>query len=538
MQSTKFGIKQNISVVLFVVFLLGSVNFATAQKVILQSTIITDTSIGLTWEKIPKATGYNVSKYCWPDRGFSEVSKKTLCETIHVSENHYNATSLIQNRYYEFVVTAIINGNEAPESKSKEYRVATKNGPVINNVLPSSADRELKMPFSDMALSMEYKGIVLTDPNYYYWCISPIEGDDGKIHLFTCRWAVPNYYTWDEYKRGTEPGKWTTPQGYMGGWKNICEVAHFIGESPEGPWTYVDTPISNNTINNKGGILANRGQVAPHNVRVKKIDDTYCLVYITQKGNWLWNSQYNEMYTSLSGGQREQRTCLATAPTLYGPWTLQGDNGDGVVVQAEPPGAGHWTSNSILGCDNPDIIKIDGKYRIYFKAGRGQNASMKYGYAESNELTKGYVKNDTPSTDNVDYIEDATLFEWNGKIYMLTTDNFGANSSVLKGNDRNNNRYEVGILWESQDRGNTFKLADAKIGFGFLHDYVAVPPLEFNYNNVDSKLPVSVPGYGISPKFERPAVLMQSGRPTYFYAAVPLNISGYNATQNVVMKIP
>ena len=144
---------------------------------------------------------------------------------------------------------------------------------VATGKLPSSAGRELRMPFSNMALSMEYRGIALSDPKYYYWCISPIEDENGKIHLFTCRWSVPNYYSWDEYMRG-KPG-WESPKGYMGGWKNICEVAHFIGDSPEGPWTYVDTPISNDMINNINGVPANRGQVAPHNVRIKKIDGKY-----------------------------------------------------------------------------------------------------------------------------------------------------------------------------------------------------------------------------------------------------------------------
>ena len=512
------------------VFLFALISLATGQtKVVVQSTTITDQSIGLTWNAISGATGYRVSMYCWPEKTIAQVNEKSLCKQFNVADNFYNATCLTQNKYYEFVVAAIDNNGEIAGSKSKEYRVATANGAVVNNVLPSSAPRELTMPFSDMALNMEYKGLAMTDPNYYYWCITPIEGDDGKIHVFTCRWAVPNWYTWDKYMRG----EWTTPQGDMGGWKNICEIAHFVGDTPTGPWTYVDTPISNDVLHSKGIT----GQVAPHNIRVKKIDGVYCLLYIVQHGNWVWNATYEEFATTLLSGQSQQKQALATATSLNGPWTFQGDNGDGIVVYPEPPSSGHWTSGSALGTDNGDIIKIDGKYRVYFKAGGGQDGSMKYGYAESDQLTKGYVKMNAPSTDNIDYIEDANVFEWNGKIYLMTTDNFGGNSTILKPGDRDHNRYEVGILWESQDRGKTFKRADAKIAYGLLSDYMAVPPLEFDRSKIDPELPTSTQGYGYSPKFERPAVLMQGGKPTYFYAAVPLSLTGYNATQSVVMKI-
>ncbi|MCL2487547.1 MAG: InlB B-repeat-containing protein [Oscillospiraceae bacterium] len=464
-----------------------------------QTTVVRDSVIGLTWNVIPGAAGYNVYR------------ENTKLNAEPVTNNYYPVTGLTQNTYHTFYVAAVTDGRES--GKSDALRVATKRGAVANGMLPSGVDKQLNMPFSDMALNMEYKGICLTDPNYYYWCISPIEAEDGRIHLYTCRWPVPNNYEWSRYMG---PDWWN---GDMGGWKNICEIAHFVGDHPEGPFTYVDTPISNDVLRDNGIT----GQVAPHNIRVKRIDGLYCLLYITQKGNWVWHAESGKYVTNLNGanaGQDQQRECLATAPTPNGPWTFGGDKGDGIVVEPAPAGSGHWTAGSCLGTDNGDIIKIDGKYRVYFKAGPGMDGSMHYGYAESTELTKGYVKSNVPSTDNIHYIEDANVFEWNGKIYLLTTDNFGTNSNI----------FEAGILWESQDRGNTFKLADAKIGFGLLHDYMAVPPMGNGPG-------FSHAAYGAAQKFERPAVLMQGGKPTYFYAAVPLNLSGYNATNSVVMKI-
>jgi hypothetical protein len=135
----------------------------------------------------------------------------------------------------------------------------------------------------------------------------------------------------------------------------------------------------------------------------------------------------------------------------------------------------------------------------------------------SDELTKGYVKSDEGITDNFTYIEDTTAFEMNGKIYLLTTDNFGGNTGITG----------AGILWESQDRGRTFKMADAKIGYGVMEDYLAIPPYATN------------PYIGY-PKFERPAVLMTKGENksvAYLYAASGKNIHGHPSAINYVLRV-
>lgn len=324
------------------------------------------------------------------------------------------------------------------------------------------------MPYSQIALNMEYVSPALSDPDYFYWCVSPIDSDDGKTHVFTSRWSS----TW-------------SLENPMSGWKNICEIAHCVADRAEGPYKVVDIALSNKNMP--------EGQFAPHNVRVKKIDGIYCLIYITQGGPL----------------QKDQKVCLATSKSLYGPWELQGENKDGVVVKSEPTG---WTANSLLGCDNPDIIKIKDKYFIYFKSGINFETT-RYGYAISDKLESGYVKCETPITDNIAYIEDANAFELNGKIYLLTTDNFGKNTGVQG----------YGILWVSDD-GTSFKLADAEIGFGLMTDYTTIPA---NYTKP----------YSEELKFERPAILLREGKPAYFFGSSPINIEGINATENFVLRI-
>ena len=138
---------------------------------IVQTTFVTDKAIGITWDKIPGAVGYNIYR----------DDKKLNAEPV--ADNFYNVEGLSQNTYCIFYVAAVAGGQET--EKSDVLFAATKCGPVVDNMLPSGVGKEINMPFSDLALNMEYRGFAMNDPNYYYWCISPIEGDDGRIHIFT-----------------------------------------------------------------------------------------------------------------------------------------------------------------------------------------------------------------------------------------------------------------------------------------------------------------------------------------------------------------
>lgn len=339
---------------------------------------------------------------------------------------------------------------------------------MMNGKLRSGENADVKLPFSRLAESLEYVGPAMSDPDYFYWCISPIDDEEGRTHLFVSRWKAKHSYG-----------------DGMNGWKHICEIAHCVGDSAEGPFQVTDVALSNANLP--------PGQFAPHNGRIKRIDGKYCLIYITQGG----------------ASQKEQKICMAASDSLYGPWELLGEEKDGIVLRADAEG---WTADSWLGVDNPDIIKINGKYVIYFKAGKDLT-STRYGYAVSDRLDSGYVKHSEPITDNVSYIEDVNAFEMDGKICLLTTDNFGGNSGIRG----------AGLLWESQD-GFSFRLADARIGFGLLSDYTTIPA------------GATKPYIG-EPKFERPAVLMRNGKPAYFYAASGLNPEGNNATENFVLRV-
>ena len=145
--------------------------------------------------------------------------------------------------------------------------------------LPSLATGSYFSDKSSFADHLKPVGRALEMEGYYVWCNSPIEADDGKIHVFFSRW---------EAKKG------------MGGWLTGSQVAHAVADSPEGPYEFIET------------VLAPRpgywDATTCHNPLIKKIDDTYCLFYM---GN-------------ANGKTNTKRIGLATAPTINGPWQRSG----------------------------------------------------------------------------------------------------------------------------------------------------------------------------------------------------------------------
>lgn len=60
--------------------------------------------------------------------------------------------------------------------------------------LLSGRNIDLKLPFSNLALGLEYIGPAMSDPDYFYWCISPIDDEEGKTHLFVSRWKTKHNF--------------------------------------------------------------------------------------------------------------------------------------------------------------------------------------------------------------------------------------------------------------------------------------------------------------------------------------------------------
>lgn len=65
--------------------------------------------------------------------------------------------------------------------------------------------------------------------NTHVWGSSPIIGPDGKVHLYVAQWERPAD---DNFGGQAKDGKET-------GWMVSSEIAHYVGDTPEGPFEYI-----------------------------------------------------------------------------------------------------------------------------------------------------------------------------------------------------------------------------------------------------------------------------------------------------------
>jgi alpha-L-fucosidase 2 len=335
-----------------------------------------------------------------------------------------------------------------------------------------------KLPYAPFARTAQFVGAAISEKDWYNWCVSPIQGKDGKIHIFSSRWPAS--------------------EGMDGWYGDNAEIAHFVGDRPEGPFTYVSKVVTTAMFPDR------KTMAGPHNPRVSEVDGKYILMYICQNPS----------------ARGKQRVGMMIADRLEGPWRFAGKHGGIMVDPSANPK--HWTYNAAIGADNPTFLKIGKKYYIYYKCGTPNHMDAKYGYAVSNKLEGPYTLCDSPITDNVSYIEDAHAYHYKDNYYLLTTDNLGGNTGI----------YGALILWQSKT-GLDFKLTDAQIAMGTIFDYWGTPKDKSELERKYPKRFIRDP----SGKLERPAILLIDGKPAYLYAVADVNIHGGEVSESYVFKI-
>lgn len=234
----------------------------------------------------------------------------------------------------------------------------------------------------------------------YVWCNSPIQGPDGKIHVF--------FSNWDAAKG-------------MSGWIKGSEIAHAVADTPESPFRVLET------------ILAPRSgtwdATTCHNPLITRVDDQWCLFYM---GN--------------SNGKTDtKRIGLATAPSLDGPWKRPGE------PLLLPGPAGAWDDHCTT---NPAFVKRpNGEYWLYYKSWNTQEyqqsthptirGNRKYGLAIAKKLEGPYVKH--PGNPVIDFsgrgdnaqFEDAFIWQRDKKLWMIARDMgvFGHRDGIIMSSD-------------------------------------------------------------------------------------------------------
>jgi hypothetical protein len=328
---------------------------------------------------------------------------------------------------------------------------------------------------STFADHWEFKGIAVEEEGYTVWGASPIVSEDGKVHLFVARW----------------PGNTVEP-----GWRTHSEIAHYVGDGPEGPFVFSDVAVKGEIeetqpMHSIDNILETKAY-APHNPTIHKVDSLYALFYIANDG--------------IRGHPGNQYICLAVSKSLEGPWEKAGDNGK---IFSTPENADYWNYKASNGVNNPALLKHpDGGFFLYFKSEKA-----KMGLAIADNLLGPYVQLPFPVTKNDQNIEDGYAFMYNGKFALLTTDNHG----IIEAGG--------GILWTSEDG---IQFDNYEKGFHRINDYTKVDfsKVRVHYGPKDRDYA----------KFERPQLLLVDGAPEYLYVPSGSNIYGGGSTVTYVLK--
>ncbi|MCC2685658.1 MAG: glycosyl hydrolase family 43 [Paenibacillaceae bacterium] len=220
-------------------------------------------------------------------------------------------------------------------------------------------------------------GRILEEPGYHVWCCSPIDGEDGKVHVYFSRWPLETTH---------------------GGWLTHSEIAHAVADRPEGPYRVTGTVLQGRGGNHWDAITI-------HNPTVQKVGNRYAMFYI---GN-------------SDGTVDTQRIGLALSDSLDGPWERVGD---GPILDVSP-NRFDWDSYITV---NPALLQHpNGQFWLYYKAWDRYNDNLrKMGLAVADRIEGPYLRH--PSNPLVDFspigsqVEDAYVYIEDGRFHMIMRD--------------------------------------------------------------------------------------------------------------------
>ena len=248
------------------------------------------------------------------------------------------------------------------------------------------------------------KFILEAEEGWWNWCMAPMYDEDGKLHMFMS--SIP----------------------YSGRWSSNSKIVHFVADSPEGPYKFVDTTFSSNSA-------------SYHNPQISKVGDTYVLVFLLRDN---------------TNSSNPQEVGIATTKSLNDPWVESPYN---PIIK----GTGKMDGANITHASNPTfLVDAEGKYRIYFKSMTDKYRPGSYreiSLAVSDHIEgpyENYKSNPLISYADMEIdIEDPYAFYYKGMYYMIVEDRMGV-KNALEGNPipkdkikRGGNR--PGLIYKSKD---------------------------------------------------------------------------------------
>ncbi|WP_141675449.1 glycoside hydrolase family protein [Formosa haliotis] len=289
--------------------------------------------------------------------------------------------------------------------------------------------------------------ILPAEEGWWNWGMSPIYDEKGKLHVFMS--TIPN----------------------RGRWIKDSKIVHFMADTVEGPYQFVDTTFSSPSA-------------TYHNPQVSKVGDTYVMVYLVK------DSETPRI---------EQQIGLATTKSLDEPWVESPHN---PIIKA----AGTMDGATIIHASNPTfLVDEDGKYRIYYKSVTDKykpNQIREISLAISDHLEGPYENyKENPLISYADMgldIEDPYAFYYKGMYYLIVEDRMDV-KSALEGHPKTLDKKQLGgkrpgLIYQSKDGLHWER---PEIGYNTNTHY-------FNHELARS---------------ERPNILWKDGKPEYLFLA-------------------
>ncbi|MEP0366344.1 MAG: glycoside hydrolase family protein [Cyclobacteriaceae bacterium] len=319
-------------------------------------------------------------------------------------------------------------------------------------------------------MKIAYIGNAAGQEGMHVWGSSPIMDEDGRVHLYAAQWSMAT-------------------RTNFSGWYKDCEIGHYVGDSPEGPFEFVRVAVPDMDS------LFN----SPHNPTISYIDGKYVLCFIVNENSKL----------------STQRIVMYVADDLSDNWRpAKGAESDGTILR-KPTDTTIWNHKARLGVSNPTLIKYKGKYHLYHKSvipKETKGGAYNYGVAVSDQLEGPYRIHPKQVTSKKMQLEDSYAFTMNDSVYMLSRDFVGS-----LGNSGG------GLLWRSAD-GFYFPEENTKRAYEDLEHYVGSEFLENATAHRGKK-------HG---HLERAQLLFIDGKPAYLYLATGVQVKpGYGSSSHV-----
>lgn len=238
----------------------------------------------------------------------------------------------------------------------------------------ADASKESNAPILDSAFSRSLsagKYILPAKDGWWNWGMAPIYDEQGKLHIFNS--SIP----------------YVGEHG-MGNWSSKSIINHYVADSVEGPYELIGTAFSSDVT-------------TYHNPQISKVGETYVLVFL--------------MNDPLISG-KSQSVGIATAKSLYGPWTESPLNP--IIRPSGVAGSHHATHAS-----NPTfLVDREGKFRIYYKSISDDRLKLRtIALAVADQIEGPYIDYaDNPLISYKDIerdIEDPYAFFYNDTYYMI-----------------------------------------------------------------------------------------------------------------------